>query len=258
MSDGSLLQTPFDAMHRAAGAKMGAFAGYDMPIQYQAGVMKEHLHTRTAAGLFDVSHMGQAILRTKTETIGTPEAHQAVSAALETLAPAEYQRLKRGRLRYSVLLNDAGGIMDDFITTRFPSQESDGELFLVVNAGCKQNDFSHIADKLGDQASLEVLSDRVLLALQGPEAARVIGDIFPDADKQPFMSMSTAGWRGAEVYVSRCGYTGEYGFEVSLPASLGDEFAERLLSDTKVEWIGLGARDSLRLEAGLCLYGHDL
>ncbi len=258
IEDEALKRTPLYEAHQAAGAKFGPFAGYDMPIQYPDGVMREHLHTRAAAGLFDVSHMGQAFLRARGSRLGTPEAHEAVARALETLAPGEFLKLKRGGLRYSALLNDEGGILDDFIATRAPEEDRDGEFFLVVNAACKDQDFALIRGKIGGATELDVLNDRGLLALQGPEAAAIIDDLFPGAATQGFMTMRRAQWKGVDVLVSRCGYTGEDGFEVSLPADAACAFAETLLARDAVKWIGLGARDSLRLEAGLCLYGHDL
>ena len=254
----TLKTTPLHALHLSLGAKMTAFAGYDMPVQYADGVMAEHLHTREAAGLFDVSHMGQAFLRTRAAELGDAAAHQAIADAIETLVPGEIRKLKKGGLRYSVLLSDGGGVLDDLIVTRSPHDDRQGELFLVVNAACKEQDFTLIESALGDAARLEILTDRALLALQGPEAARVIDGLFPGAAEQGFMTMRNAVWNGHDVFVSRCGYTGEDGFEISLPADAATAFAETLLQDDAVKPIGLGARDSLRLEAGLCLYGSDL
>ena len=250
--------TPLHSLHLAAGAKMGPFAGYEMPIQYPDGVLKEHLHTRQAAGLFDVSHMGQAFLSTREAQLGARDAHEKISAALETLAPGEFQKLKPGALRYSLLLNEEGGVMDDFIVTRQPAEDDAGKLFLVVNAACKEQDFQHIESSLAERASLIRLDDRALLALQGPLAASIIDGVFAGTAMQKFMTMTKHDWRGAEIFVSRCGYTGEDGFELSVPEGLAVEFAKMLLGHAQVKWVGLGARDSLRLEAGLCLYGHDL
>lgn len=252
----ALKRTPLYNLHLARGAKTAPFAGYDMPIQYPDGVLKEHLHTRAAAGLFDVSHMGQAWLRLKDESLTGDAAHKALAAALETLAPAEFQKLKPGGVRYSVFLNEDGGILDDFMTTR--PTDNDGSLFLVVNAACKDDDFALLNEKLGDVARLEIAEDRALIALQGPKAAGIVDRLFPGAAAQKFMTMTVGAYEGDDVYVSRCGYTGEDGFELSVPAARAESLANTLLDDSDVALIGLGARDSLRLEAGLCLYGHDL
>lgn len=253
-----LKRTPLHALHLSLGAKMVEFAGYDMPVQYPDGVLKEHLWTRAKAGLFDVSHMGQAWLRASEKPKGTEEAHGAVCAALETLVPGEVLKLKRGAMRYSVFLNDQGGVLDDLMITRPALPSGDGSLFLVVNAACKDHDFALLRLKLAGRASLEVAADRALIALQGPKAAAVIDSQFPGAAVQPFMTMRPLEWRGAYVLLSRCGYTGEDGFEISVPNADADRFARALLAHPDVAPIGLGARDSLRLEAGLCLYGHDL
>ncbi|MEO0673789.1 MAG: glycine cleavage system aminomethyltransferase GcvT [Pseudomonadota bacterium] len=257
-----LKTTPLHGLHLRLGAKMVPFAGYDMPVQYPAGVLKEHQHTRRAAGLFDVSHMGQAMLETTQMPVGTPEAHGAIADALETLVPGEIRKLKPGRLRYSALLNEAGGILDDLMITRPAMAQGDGKLFLVVNAACKDNDFAVIEAALAGRATLTRLDDRALLALQGPKAAGVIAALFPQTDGQAFMSMTPimGDIDGAQVplLVSRCGYTGEDGFEISVPNEHAEGLASRLLDHPEVMPIGLGARDSLRLEAGLCLYGHDI
>lgn len=254
----ALSKTPLHALHLSLGAKMVPFAGYDMPVQYTDGVLKEHLWTRESAGLFDVSHMGQAWLRTSEAARGTPEAHDRIAAALETLVPGEIRKLKLGGMRYSVLLNEQGGILDDLMVTRPAKSSGDGSLFLVVNAACKSKDFEHIAAKLAGVAELEIADDRALLALQGPKAASVVEALFPGSATQPFMSMRPLMWGDVGVLVSRCGYTGEDGFEISVPAAAAERLARALLSDPAVRPIGLGARDSLRLEAGLCLYGHDI
>ena len=243
-----LKQTPLHALHVELGGRMVPFAGYDMPVQYPPGVLKEHQHTRTAAGLFDVSHMGQALL--KPADGGDP------AAALETLVPGAIQVLKPGRMRYTLLLNEAGGILDDLMVTR--TAAGDGTLYLVVNAACKDADFALIAGKLAGRAVLERLDDRALIALQGPAAAGVLGAIAPAAADLGFMEAATVSVDGAELFISRSGYTGEDGFEISVPADAADVFARRLLDHPDVWPIGLGARDSLRLEAGLCLYGHDI
>jgi aminomethyltransferase len=250
--DAALKRTPLFALHRSLGAKIVPFAGYEMPVQYKDGILKEHLHTREKAGLFDVSHMGQARLRARR---GGAEAHAEAAGAIETLVPGEIGRLKKSAMRYSVLLNDAGGVLDDLMITR---TVRDGELFLVVNAACKARDFSHLSERLKGRADLDILADRALLALQGPRAAAVIDGLFPGAARQPFMTMEERAWSGAPVFLSRCGYTGEDGFEISIAADRAEDLAGALLAHPDVAPIGLGARDSLRLEAGLCLYGHDL
>ena len=236
---------------------MASFAGYDMPIQYRDGVMKEHLHTRERAGLFDVSHMGQAVLQLDAG-IGTDDAHIAIANAIETLVPGEIRKLKKGGIRYTVLLNDQGGVLDDFMITRPLEDELQGQLFLVVNAATKEDDFALIEKTLSGTATLTRLSERALIALQGPMAGRVIESVLPGAGEQTFMTMRKRAWEGEDVFASRCGYTGEDGFEISIDAAHALAFAKTLLADDDVAPIGLGARDSLRLEAGLCLYGQDL
>ena len=242
----TLQTTPLNGLHKDLGAKMVPFAGYNMPVQYPLGVLKEHLHTRSAAGLFDVSHMGQADL------IGDDAA-----SALEQLVPGELRALKPGRIRYTQLLNDTGGIVDDLMVAR-PVDGAEDRLHLVVNAACKQKDYALITSKLAEQITLKPKDDHALLALQGPKAATVFSAFDPGCRAMPFMSLRPAVIEDTEVTVSRCGYTGEDGFEISLPADQASAFAERLLAHQDVELIGLGARDSLRLESGLCLYGHDL
>ncbi len=248
---------PLDDLHRELGGKMVPFAGYSMPVQFPMGVKAEHLHVREKAGLFDVSHMGQAFLTLKAGQ-GSNEAHRAVAEAIESLVPGEIQKLGRGRIRYTVLLNDAGGVLDDLMITRLPSDADQGRLFLVVNAAVKEADFALIGEKLGDVANLTVLEDRALLALQGPGAAAVMAELVPEAAEMPFMSMLDTHIDGLPIILSRCGYTGEDGYELSVPADEAEGVARRLLAFDAVEPIGLGARDSLRLEAGLCLYGHDM
>ena len=247
IADAALLHTPLHGLHLAHGARMVGFAGYDMPVQYPSGIVAEHLHTRSHAGLFDVSHMGQAIL----------EGHNA-SAALERLVPGDFLGLAKGRMRYTQLLDGDGNILDDLMVTRLSGAPGGFErLFLVVNAGTKLADFAHIAQAL-PHLRLAKLEDRGLIALQGPEAAKVLARRFPHAAAMPFMSMHGEGPAGHEVYVSRCGYTGEDGFEISAPVAALETLAKSLLAEPGVLPIGLGARDSLRLEAGLCLYGHDI
>ncbi len=242
----SVKQTQLNALHRECGGKMVPFAGYDMPVQFPTGVLKEHLHTRAACGLFDVSHMGQAWLT-----------GDDIAARFETLVPGNIQELKPGQIRYTLLLNDQGGIRDDLMVTR-PWNGADGRsLFLVVNAACKDADFAHIAASLPG-AELHRLEDRALLALQGPKASAVLSRLAPDSATMTFMTAAPLMTLGHECYVSRSGYTGEDGYEISVPGAAAEEIARRLLADSDVLPIGLGARDSLRLEAGLCLYGHDI
>lgn len=253
-----LKRTSLHGLHLSLGAKMVEFAGYDMPVQYPDGVLKEHLHTRQKAGLFDVSHMGQAFLKTTKAPLGSDGAHEEVAAAIETLTPGEIRKLKRGGLRYSVFLNEKGGVLDDLMITRPESDDLQGMLFLVVNAAMKEQDFALLQQKLGDRCALEIARERSLIALQGPKAAAVVDSLIPGAGAQLFMTMRRYEWEGAHLLVSRCGYTGEDGFEISVPDDHAEALAKKLLAHPDVAPVGLGARDSLRLEAGLCLYGHDL
>ncbi len=233
--------TPLDALHRALGARMVTFAGYSMPLQYGSGIIAEHQQCRQRAALFDVSHMGQAVLHGAT-----------APAALERLVPSEIIELPPGRQRYTVLLNEAGGILDDLMVARLDPER----LFLVVNASRKDADFAHLAGNM-DAAQIEV-QERALLALQGPLAASVLGRLAPAAVTLPFMHAAQLTIAGTPCLVSRSGYTGEDGFEISLPAEQAEIFARRLLDEPEVAPAGLGARDSLRLEAGLCLFGNDI
>ncbi len=227
---------------------MVPFAGYDMPVQYPAGIIAEHTHTRNAAGLFDVSHMGQAEL-----------AGDDPAAALERLVPGDIRGLKPGHMRYTLLLNEQGGILDDLMVARpVDAGEPPRRLFLVVNAACKEADFAHIAARLAGVAELRLAEDRALLALQGPQAATVLARLAPAVTDLRFMQAATMPLRGAGCLVSRSGYTGEDGFEISVPAGQAEDLARALLAAPEVRPVGLGARDSLRLEAGLCLYGHDI
>jgi aminomethyltransferase len=237
-----LKRTPLYALHRELGAKVVPFAGYEMPVQYPSGILAEHLHTRSQAGLFDVSHMGQIRL-----------AGADCVTAFEALVPGDLEALAPQRMRYTLLLNEAGGILDDLMATRLP----DG-LFLVVNAARKEADLAHLHDRLGASASIEPLADRALLALQGPAAATVLSRFLEGIARLRFMSAAEVTIGGLQCLVTRSGYTGEDGFEISLPASEAEGFARRLIAEPEVLPIGLGARDSLRLEAGLCLYGHDI
>lgn len=248
-----LKSTPLDAWHRRLGARMVAFAGYAMPVQYdltgalaarcRGGVMAEHLHCRSQAALFDVSHMGQAMLTGAT-----------AAAALERLVPGDIVGLKPGRQRYTLFTNEAGGILDDLMVANLGGEK----LFLVVNASRKDDDFTHIAANLPGGVQLAVIEDRALLALQGPMAAMVFARLAPDAATLPFMGVGAIEVGGIPCLVSRSGYTGEDGFEISLPANRAEAFADALLAEPEVAPAGLGARDSLRLEAGLCLYGNDI
>ena len=243
-TDQPLRRTPLYALHVELGAKMVPFAGYEMPVQYPAGVLKEHLHTRAGAGLFDVSHMGQAFLS------GADPAK-----ALERVTPADVQGLKEGMQRYGLLLNERGTIIDDFMFTKLAGEK---DLYLVVNGATKEGDFKYIAEKLKGIATLAPKPDRGLLALQGPKAGAVLEKLSPGINELVFMHVVRANVAGAPAIVSRSGYTGEDGFEISLEGKDVERVARALLADADVLPIGLGARDSLRLEAGLCLYGHDI
>jgi aminomethyltransferase len=233
---------PLDSWHRAQGARMVPFAGYHMPIQYE-GIIAEHLWTRSSAGLFDVSHMGQLI-------ISGPDA----AAELEKLLPGDVKGLAEGKIRYSLLLNESGGILDDLMVTNL----GDGSYYLVVNGATKWDDIAHLREHLPDEIAVNYLEDQALLALQGPQAAAVIARIFPSAAALFFMEGTGIDWEGVQIGISRSGYTGEDGFEISVPASHVERLAGLLCDQPQVKPIGLGARDSLRLEAGLPLYGHDL
>ena len=249
-ADAPLARTPLFDLHVAAGAKMVPFAGYEMPVQYPPGVLKEHLWTRDNAGLFDVAHMGIAVLQ------GPDNATAA--RALETLVPAAIGELTPGQQRYTQLLADDGGILDDLMVTRPPGPTSDGSLMLVVNAGCKDADFAYLHARLPANVTLSVTDDRALVALQGPAAARVLATHIPGIDRLAFMSGTFATLRGHTVFVTRSGYTGEDGYEIAIANAGAADVWRLLASDPLVAPIGLGARDSLRLEAGLCLYGHDI
>ena len=237
-----LLRTPLHALHLSLGARMVPFAGYEMPVQYPAGLMAEHHHTRQAAGLFDVSHMGQLRL-TGTEA----------AAALETLMPVDVMGLGLNRQRYGLLLGDEGGIIDDLMFVRRA-----GDLYLIVNGACKHGDLAHLQARIGGRCQIEPLFDRALLALQGPQAVTALSRLLPGVEQLVFMSGMATSWQGAEFYLTRSGYTGEDGFEISLPPDVAEAFARELLAQPEVKPIGLGARNSLRLEAGLCLYGQDI
>ncbi len=249
-SDEILLETPLAALHRALGGKMVPFAGYSMPVQYPDGILAEHLHTRSAAGLFDVSHMGQAFL------VGPN--HAATARALEALTPGDFQELPQGRVRYTLLLTDSGGIVDDLMVTRSISPSDDGTLMLVVNAARKEVDYAYIAGRLPAGVKLVRGDDRALLALQGPKAVDVMLRHAPRAAELGFMTAQPLAFDDLSLHIGRSGYTGEDGFEISVNAVNVERVARALLAEPEVKPIGLGARDSLRLEAGLPLYGHDI
>jgi aminomethyltransferase len=242
-----LKRTPLHALHVARGGKMVPFAGYDMPVQYATGVLREHLHTRKAAGLFDVSHMGQIALRAKSGKV------EDAALALERVVPQDILGVAPGRQRYAQFTNGEGGILDDLMVANFGSH-----LFLVVNAACKAEDEAHLRAQLGDACTIEPLPDRALIALQGPKAESVLARFCPDAVAMRFMDTGPRRVDGIDCFVSRSGYTGEDGFEISVPAEQAERLVSALLASADVLPIGLGARDSLRLEAGLCLYGHDI
>ena len=262
-SNSPLMKTPLHAMHTRLGARMAEFGGYDMPIQYADGIMAEHNWTRAEAGLFDVSHMGPSFLALPQLGGKTPEerneAHRKVSALVEKLVPSDIAGLAPGKVQLTVLLNEDGGIIDDLMIGRPLRDDQQGGLYIVVNAGTKENDFALIAKAAAGEAELYRADDRALVAIQGPKAEEVIAGIFPEAVALTFMTFKQIkDTPYGNVIATRCGYTGEDGFEILVPAEHGEAFANRLLEDHRVKPIGLGARDSLRLEAGLCLYGHDL
>lgn len=238
----NLLKTPLDALHVSLGARMVPFAGYSMPVQYPAGLMAEHYHTRTAAGLFDVSHMGQLRL------VGADAA-----AAFETLMPVDVIDLAVGKQRYGLLLNDEGGIIDDLM---FFNRGSD--IFVIVNGACKLGDIAHIQAKIGSRCEVIPMPERALLALQGPQAVIALERLVSGVSKLVFMTGGSFHWNGGELFITRSGYTGEDGFEISVHESQAEALAKALLTEPEVKPIGLGARNSLRLEAGLCLYGNDI
>jgi aminomethyltransferase len=247
MSESSeLLRTPLHELHLELGARMVPFAGYSMPVQYPMGLMQEHLHTRAAAGLFDVSHMGQMRL------VGVDAA-----AAFETLMPVDVVDLGIHKQRYGLLLNDEGGIIDDLM---FVNRDvaNGGDLFVIANGACKHSDLAHIQATIGSLCHVNAQFDRALLALQGPQAVTALGRLLPGVEKLVFMTGASFEWASGDLYVTRSGYTGEDGFEISLPASIATDFARALLAQPEVKPVGLGARNSLRLEAGLCLYGQDI
>jgi aminomethyltransferase len=239
----SLLTTPLHALHAELGAKMVPFAGYSMPVQYPAGLMAEHAHTRTAAGLFDVSHMGQLLLR-----------GNDAAAAFESLMPVDVIDLPVGKQRYGLLTTDQGTIIDDLM---FVNKGSD-ELFVIVNGACKVGDIAHMQAKIGKRCEIITMPTQGLLALQGPLAVNALQRVVPGVDQLVFMTGASFTWKGAALFITRSGYTGEDGFEISVPADSTEALARALLAQPEVRPVGLGARNSLRLEAGLCLYGQDI
>ena len=241
--DTPLLTTPLNALHMELGAKMVPFAGYSMPVQYPTGLMAEHAHTRTAAGLFDVSHMGQLILRGKD-----------AAAAFESLMPVDVVDLAVGKQRYGLLTTDEGTIIDDLMFVN----KGHGEIFVIVNGACKAGDIAHMQAKIGKRCEIITLPTQGLLALQGPQAVNALQRVVPGVDKLVFMTGGAFTWNGAALFITRSGYTGEDGFEISVPEAHTDALARALLAQPEVKPIGLGARNSLRLEAGLCLYGQDI
>jgi aminomethyltransferase len=246
-AESALKHTPLHGLHTGRGGRMVPFAGYAMPVQYPAGVLREHLHTRTAAGLFDVSHMGQIALRPKSGRIAD------AALALERLVPQDIVALAPGRQRYAQFTTNGGGILDDLMVAIFGSH-----LFLVVNAACKAADQAHLRAGLSDACVIEPLVDRALIALQGPSTESVLAKYCAEVSAMRFMDAGPRRINGIDCLVSRSGYTGEDGFEISVPAEHAEALAATLLGHDEVWPIGLGARDSLRLEAGLCLYGHDI
>ena len=241
----SLRKTPLNALHREFGAKLTEFASYEMPVQYGLGILGEHQHTRKKAGLFDVSHMGQVIL--------SGQSYEETALALEKVLPMDVLGLEIGRQRYGFLTNDDGGILDDLMF----SNRGD-HIFVVLNAACKDSDIKYLRSLLEPNISIKEIENRALIALQGPASEAVLGKYHPQIENMKFMDVETLTIDGAECWISRSGYTGEDGFEISIPAEAAEPITRSILSNQNVEFIGLGARDSLRLEAGLCLYGHDI
>ncbi|WP_160004007.1 glycine cleavage system aminomethyltransferase GcvT [Rhizobium sp. 18055] len=242
----ALKKTPLHQLHVSLGARMVPFAGYDMPVQYPAGVMKEHLQTRAAAGLFDVSHMGQVIVKAKSGR------YEDAALALESLVPVDILGLAEGRQRYGFFTDDNGAILDDLMIAHL-----DDHLFVVVNAACKDADLAHMQKHIGDRCDITLL-DRALIALQGPRSVDVLAELWADVAAMKFMDVRHCRLHDVSCLVSRSGYSGEDGYEISVPSDMAEDIAKRLLEHPDVDPVGLGARDSLRLEAGLCLYGNDI
>jgi aminomethyltransferase len=243
----ALARTPLHALHLELGARMVPFAGYDMPVQYRPGVIAEHQHARSAAALFDVSHMGQISL-----------SGEGAAAALEKLLPVDVVDLAPSRQRYAFFTNSSGGLLDDLMLIKPPQETALGDVFLIVNAACKHADHLHLATHIGHLCRITPLPERALLALQGPQAAPVLARLDGAAAAMKFMDGRTLNLAGVNCFVTRSGYTGEDGFEISMPAKHAEALARALLAEPEVKPAGLGARDTLRLEAGLCLYGHDI
>ncbi|MBV9509036.1 MAG: glycine cleavage system aminomethyltransferase GcvT [Caulobacteraceae bacterium] len=252
-----LSHTPLHQAHLDAGGRMVAFAGYELPVQYRDGVLKEHLWTREKAGAFDVSHMGPAFLALAARSGDADADHAAVAGLVEPLVCGDIRGLKPGQLRYTLLLNAEGGMIDDLMIGRPADPMRQGELYIVVNAATKAGDFALIQAAAGDRARLTRADDRALIALQGPKAAEVLAAILPGVERLGFMTLAAFDYAGGRVLVSRSGYTGEDGFEILVSPETAAGFWAKLAADERVRPIGLGARDSLRLEAGLPLYGHD-
>ncbi|MBI1340823.1 glycine cleavage system aminomethyltransferase GcvT [bacterium] len=254
----TLKTTPLHALHQRLGARFGAFGGYDMPIQYPDGILSEHLWTRSQCGLFDVSHMGPCFLALP-ELGGGDAAHRRVAALVEKLVPSDIANLPPGKMQLTVLLNESGGILDDLMIGRPARDDRQGMLYIVVNAGTKDQDFALLSAAADGEAQLRRADDRGLIAIQGPKAESVLEDIVPGVSSLSFMTFARFDHsQFGRMLVTRCGYTGEDGFEVLVLPDHAVAFTERVLADARVKPIGLGARDSLRLEAGLCLYGHDI
>jgi glycine cleavage system T protein (aminomethyltransferase) len=254
----TLMKTPLHAAHLALGARMAPFGGYDMPIQYKDGILAEHRWTRDSAGMFDVSHMGPGFLTLDVPAADMDQAHEKISALIETLIPGDVRALKPGKFKYSLLLNDRGGIVDDFMVGRPRDMGRQGVLPVVVNAGTKDHDFSLLEAACGGDASVHRTDMDGLIALQGPKAVDALSKVIPGVERMVFMDFDNFEWEGHTLAISRSGYTGEDGYEIAVPAKAAEALWDRLLEDELVRPIGLGARDSLRLEAGLPLYGHDL
>ena len=252
----TLLTVPLNDQHIAAGGRMVPFSGYSLPVQYPTGIMAEHKWTREQAGLFDVSHMGPCFLTLTGSTGDADSDYAEIAGIVEPLVCGDILNLKPGQIRYTLFLNESGGVLDDLMIGRSPLHP--GALYIVVNAGIKEADFSRLKAAAGDRAMLQRADDNVLLALQGPKAAEILSKLVPGVSELSFMTYSTFPWGDEDLTISRCGYTGEDGFEILCSPQQAPRLWETLLSDERVKPIGLGARDSLRLEAGLPLYGHDL
>ena len=241
----NLKKTPLYKLHKENNAKLVEFAGHILPIQYETGILNEHNHTRESAGLFDVSHMGQIKI-----------SGGLIFEALEKILPLSFSEMKQGQIKYTQLLNKDGGIIDDLMVYK-PLNDSN-HVRMVVNADCIQKDLKHLSSNLNNNFRVELLNDRALIALQGPLSANILNQYIPGFVDMPFMTFNTSVFDGEKVLVSRCGYTGEDGYEISIPGRIAYSLANKILSNKEVKLIGLGARDSLRMEAGLCLYGHDI